>query len=226
MTMDRQEQARRHAEIERHFTQAIAEREARHARLQHWWNSGPYMISSVQDALDALHVPSLDDLTASLSDLLSPFEVTHQDGWLHESGAQVTMLGLGHTGVALFEPGGPEDFRLTVGTLAEAADQEDQIELESLVASLIESVEGFRVYVHCRSWSAEAPPEPFLYPYVKPAPSQWTVDEWMRKRVSTQVPSLGQDLPTWEVIPYLRSGQLAPEHYRLDELRPPGTTRS
>ena len=226
MIMDRREQLSRHQEILERFSEAQAESTARRARVEHWWNAGPYMISSVQDALDVLQVASLDELAGSLSGLLSPYEVIHEDGRLHESGIQVTMLCLGHTGVALFEPGGPEDLRLTVGTLAEAADQEDQMELEALVGSLIESVEGFRIYVNCRSWVAESPPEPFLYPYLKAAPGKWTVKEWMRKRVNSQVPDLGKGLPSWEIVPYLRSGDLAPDHYRLDELRNPSPARS
>ena len=226
MIMNRREQLSRHDEIRKRFSEVQAESAARRTRVEEWWNTGPYMISSVSDALAALQVRSLDELAATLSALLAPYEVTHEDGWLHESGSQGTMLALGHTGAPLVEPGGSEDLRLTVGALAEAADQEDQMEMEALVAALIQSVEGFRVYVNCRSWGAEPPPEPFLYPYLKPALGKWTVKEWTSKRVDSQVPHLGPGLPSWEIVPYLSSGELAPEHYYLDELRRPTTARS
>jgi len=219
-TIRREDQRDSFLEIQSSYVQYEEFRRQRDGRLSELKISNLFSDDAVCDVLELFSAQSPRDLADALSALTAPYEVDVEEVELAESGRRALLAALDSTGV-LFDVEGmaPLDLLWMLAELVEAADAEDQMELERLVGTFIERVEGFRISARWPEWFENGQmPEPILYPFLRPAPGRWTVDEWLRKRVE---PNAGD----WEVWPCFDDGTLAESDIQLFDLRGKGGSK-
>lgn len=213
-TIGLDDQAQAFSEIQQAFGEYQKLRWQRRDRFAQAALPGSIPVASLEDVLEFFEVADVERLSWALSRFVMPYDVDIYEDVLAESGEAALFVGLGHTGIPLyFDDEFPEDFAGVLGGIVEAADNEDRSELEAMIATHIEQVEGFRTYVHCRDWSGDWDlPEPLLYPFRRAAPGNWKVQDWVEKRANPKAPD-------WELWPRFQSGGLSEPTTWLDELR-------